>query len=178
MIDAARFETIETLKNGQKVTIRAIRTDDKQRLSEAFRNLATDSVYTRFFHHKKTLTDNDLKTATEVDFENEVALVVTVGEGENEVIIGGGRYVLMLTPDALRSAEVAFMVEEDFHGQGIAGRLLRHLAGIAREKGVNRFHAEVLPGNNAMLAVFSRSGFPLERRLEDGTVHIALSLLK
>ncbi|MBI5062125.1 MAG: GNAT family N-acetyltransferase [Desulfatitalea sp.] len=177
MIDAAKFKRIETLKNGSQATVRAIRTDDKHRLSEAFRNLEAESVYTRFFSHKKTLTDSELKAATEVDFEEVVALVVTLGEGPDEVIIGAGRYVLMLTPDRLRTAEVAFTVEEDFHRQGIAGRLLRHLAEIAREKGVRRFHAEVLPGNTAMLSVFARSGFPMEKRLEDGTVSVSLSLL-
>jgi len=51
------------------------------------------------------------------------------------------------------------------------------LADIAREKGVHRFHAEVLPENTAMLSVFGRSGFPMEKRLEDGTVRVSLSLL-
>jgi len=31
-------------------------------------------------------------------------------------------------------AEVAFAVEEDYQGLGIAGKLLRHLAGIRRNK--------------------------------------------
>ena len=177
MIDAAKFKTSETLKNGAQVTVRAIRTDDKHRLAEAFRNLDAESVYTRFFSHKKALTASDLKAATEVDFEEVVALVVTLGEGKDEVIIGAGRYMLMPTPDALRTAEVAFTVEEDFHCQGIAGRLLRYLAQIAREKGVHRFHAEVLPGNTAMLSVFGRSGLPMEKRLEDSTVSVSLSLL-
>ena len=52
------------------------------------------------------------------------------------------------------------MVEEDYHGQAIAGLLLRHLASIACEKGASQFEAEVLSENQAMLTVFSRSGFP------------------
>ena len=84
MIDAANYDKIEALKNGMRVRIRSIRPDDKHRLAEAFKNLDPESIYTRFFHHKKMLTDEELKSATEIDFENAVALVVTTGEGAHE----------------------------------------------------------------------------------------------
>ena len=73
-------------------------------------------------------------------------------------------------------AEVAFMVEEDYQGLGIAGKILRHLAGIAKDKGIVQFHAEVLPENKGMLAVFNRSGFPVEQEYDDGVAHVTLSL--
>jgi RimJ/RimL family protein N-acetyltransferase len=103
--------------------------------------------------------------------------VVTVGEGEQETIIGAGRYVAFDAPGNLRRAEVAFTVEEDYQGQGIASRLLRHLVRIARQKGVSQFEAEVLAENKAMLAVFERSGLPLRKKFEGGTMHITLSLM-
>jgi RimJ/RimL family protein N-acetyltransferase len=176
MMDAANFDIVETLKNGCAVRIRSIRADDKNRISEAFRNLEPESVYARFFYHKKTLTDAELKAVTEVDFEDAVALVVAIGAGENETIIGVGRYVASEDASAQRSAEVAFTVEEDYHGQGIASLLLRHLASIAREKGLSHFEAEVLSENKAMLAVFSRSGLPMKQSESGGTVHVCLSL--
>jgi GNAT superfamily N-acetyltransferase len=176
MMDAAKYEKIETLKNGTAVKIRSVRTDDKDRFSEAFRNLESKSIYTRFFQHKKNLTDKELKAAIEVDFDNVVALVVTVGEEGNETIIAGGRYAAFDAAGKLRSAEVAFMVEEDYHGQGIASRLLRHLAQIALAKGVSQFEAEVLSGNKAMLTVFSRSGLAMEKNYEGGTTHVTLTL--
>lgn len=176
MIDAANFEVTESLRKGTVVKIRSIRPDDKGKISEAFRNLEPESIYTRFFQHKKELNEKELEKATEVDFENVVALVVTIGEGDNEVIIGGGRYVILDRNADLLSAEVAFTVEEDYHGQGIAGRLLKLLGKIGKEKGVHQFEAEVLPENKAMLAVFSRSGFPMNKNHEEGAVHVTLSL--
>ncbi len=71
-------------------------------------------------------------------------------------------------PNDLRSAEIAFTVEEDYQGQGIASSILRHLIHIAREKGVSRFEADVLAENIAMLAVFARSGLPMKKSLEEG----------
>lgn len=176
MIDAANFYQTETLKTGIVVKIRAIRPDDKDKLSEAFRNLEPESIYSRFFHHKKELNENDLKTFTEIDSENVVALVVTVGDGMNEIIIGAGRYVVLDSTETARSAEVAFTVEEDYHGQGIASLLLKHLAYIARYKGVTQFEAEVLSENRAMQTVFSRSGLPMKKKSEAGTMHVILSL--
>lgn len=91
MIDASKYDKILTLKNGTAVRIRSVRPDDKNRISEDFRSLEAESIYTRFFQHKKALTEEELKAAAEVDFENVVGLVVTVAEGGNETIIAGGR---------------------------------------------------------------------------------------
>jgi GNAT superfamily N-acetyltransferase len=131
----ANYEVTDTLKKGAKVKIRSIKPEDKERISEAFKNLKSDSIYARFFQHKKGLSEKELKVATEVDFKNVVALVVTIEEEGKEIVIGGGRYVIMDNTAAAPSAEVAFTVEEDYHGQGIAGRLLQHLGRIGKEPG-------------------------------------------
>jgi RimJ/RimL family protein N-acetyltransferase len=175
MIDASRFEVSERLKNGIIVLIRAIRPDDKAGVAAAFGKLDPESVYTRYFRAKDSLSDQELKAATEVDFENVVAMVVTIEAGGKETIIGGGRYVAF-NLSGMRSAEIAFVVEEDYQGLGIAGRILRHLARIAREKGVSQLEADVLPQNRAMLAVFSRSGLPMKQTLTEGVIHVTLSL--
>jgi GNAT superfamily N-acetyltransferase len=176
MRNAESYQETEFLKNGLAVKVRAIRPDDKPRLLQAFKNLEPESIYTRFFHQKRSLTDDDLERATEIDFDREVALVVTTGEGGQETIIGVGRYVAGDAAAGPLSAEVAFTVEEDYHRQGIAGRLLFHLAGIAREKGLERFVAEVLQENSGMLAVFSKSGMPMKKEFSGGAVHVTLSL--
>ncbi len=176
MIDAANYDEIVTLKNGMRVKIRSIRPDDKKRLAEAFKNLDPESIYTRFFHHKKMLTAEELTSATEIDFENAVALVITTGEAEHETIIGAGRYVVIEACGPSRGAEVAFTIEEDYHRQGMARILLQHLASIAREKGLSRFVAEVLPENRGMLTVFSRSGLPMKTEHGGEVVHVSLSL--
>ena len=176
MIDARSYSAEETLKNGTVVRIRAIRADDKHEITEGFGRLQAKSIYTRFFEYKKALTDEELKTYIEVDFENVVAMVVTTREKETEAIIGGGRYLVFGIRETQRIAELAFMVGEDYQGLGIASITLRHLAGIAKDKGITQFYAEVLPENGGMLAVFERSGFPMKKEYAEGVVHITLSL--
>ena len=175
MIDASAFEATELLKNGLTVKIRGVRPADKAGIVDAFSKLDPESVYTRFFQAKGALSAQELKAATEVDFENVVALVVTIESGGMETIIGGGRYVAF-DSRGVRSAEIAFLVEEDYHGLGIAGRILKQLARIAWKKGVRQFKAEVLPQNKAMLAVFTRSELPMEQVETEGVIAVTLSL--
>jgi hypothetical protein len=40
-----------------------------------------------------------------------------------------------------------------------------------------QFHAEVLPQNKGMLAVFNRSGFPVKQEFAEGLAHVTLSLI-
>ena len=175
---ASGYSMAGKLKGGTAVTVRAIRPDDRRRLGEAFAKLEPGSVYTRFFSHRGQPSDEELRAAVEVDFESTVALVVTVPNPEgDETIVGAGRYLLHGPPGAGGAAEVAFTVEEDYQGQGIAALLLRHLALIARRQGLSELTAEVLPTNRGMLAVFRRSGLPMRSEAGDGVVHVALALV-
>jgi len=176
MIDARNYSAQETLKNGLQVTVRAIRPDDKDALVAAFKELDQRTIYLRFFAPKQEITPRELKEATDIDFVLNVALVTCLQDGEGEKIIGAGRYIAFGDAEPPDMAEVAFVVEEDYQGLGIAGKMLRHLAVIARQKGIVQFHAEVLPENKGMLAVFNRSGFPVKQEFEEGIAHVTLSL--
>lgn len=175
LLDLRNFATTEHLRDGASVTVRTIRPDDKRKIIAAFRELEPESIYTRFFEYKNELTDAELQRVTELDFEREVALVVTIGQGEREIIIGGARYC-MFEAGGVRSGEVAFTVEEEYQGQGIASSLLRHLIRIARDQGLAQLEAEVLQRNSAMLAVFSRCGLPMETERLDDVIHVTLTL--
>ena len=175
-MDARNYSARETLRNGLEVTIRAIRPGDRDALLAAFRELDPRTIRLRFFGPKKDLSDRELAAATEVDFVRTVALVTCVPDGAGERIIGAGRYVATGSADPPDRAEVAFTVEEDYQGRGIASRILRHLAGIAVNAGITRFEAEVLPENAGMLSVFERCGLPVRQKTADGVVHVTLFL--
>jgi len=176
--EVIQYLVSERLRDGTEVTIRAIRPEDKGMLREAFKDLDESTIYTRFFAPKKEISDQELKWATEVDMFRNVALVACIRDGGGEKIIGIGRYVSAEKPDPPSSAEIAFVVEEDYHGLGLASILLRHLSFIGREQGVSRFEAEVLPSNKAMLKVFSRSGLSMTEVSSGDSVHVTLSLNK
>jgi GNAT superfamily N-acetyltransferase len=117
------------------------------------------------------------RRVTGADFERAVALLVTIGAGEDEVVIGGASYFVSGSVTAAgRSAELAFTVEEDFQGCGIGSLLMRHIIAIARVKGLDRLEADVLSRNRPMLNVFRRCGLPMAVRHEGDVIHVILSL--
>jgi acetate---CoA ligase (ADP-forming) len=74
------------------------------------------------------------------------------------------------------SAEVAFAVDDRFHGRGLGTMLLERLAAIAAANGLRRFEATTLPENAAMLEVFHESGFEIRSKADVGTIAVQLSL--
>lgn len=172
--DAASLQA--RLRSGTPVRIRPVRPDDRQRVIDAFHKLEPQTVYTRFFGPKRELSEADLSRIEASDFVRAVALVASVGEGPNEILIGGGAYTVLERPGEAASAELSFTIEEDYQGQGLATLLLRQLTRIGRAHGIQRFEAEVLAENRPMLKVFERSGLPLHSRVEDGVVHVTMAL--
>ena len=73
-------------------------------------------------------------------------------------------------------AEIAFVVIDDYQGQGIGTLLMRHLAVIARKAGLKALIADVLPENAAMRKVFGKFGFQARRGMDPQVVHLVLTL--
>jgi RimJ/RimL family protein N-acetyltransferase len=172
MLDAANYSALETLRNGRRLEIRALRPDDRNRLVEAVDHASQKSLYRRFFGVKRYFTEKEISFFVNVDFINHVALVAVAEEDGHPTIVGGGRYV----GTAPGTAEVAFMVVDRYQGQGVGAVLMRHLSLIAREAGLRELTAEVLSSNKAMLKVFEKSGLQLSTKREAGSTHIALQL--
>lgn len=171
MATAADFLSEEKLSDGSRVTIRAMHPDDEERLIEAFHNLERHTIRMRFFCVKNDLCEDELKWLENMDYVSDVGLVATLPSAGHEVIIGEGRYIARG-----QSAEIAFTVAEAWQGRGIGGRLLQHLARIARSHGILQFEAVVLNENAPMLAVLRHSGFPMTTRTGTGEVRVTLLL--
>jgi len=176
MIDTRNYVASDTLKDGTTVTVRAIRAGDREALLAAFAALDRESIYTRFFTHKKELTDTELRHLTEPDSDHVVALVVATQTENAEKLLGGGRYCSELPLCVSRSAELAFVTADAQHGRGIASLILKHLVLIAREQGLQQFEADVLAHNQPMLAVFRRSGLAMTQQREASVVHVRLAI--
>ena len=171
MSNVAAYLVKEALEDGNKVTIRAMRPDDKERLVEAFLHLQPQTIRTRFFYPKKTLSEDDLRWLDDVSHGTHVGLVATVPSGRDELVIAEGSYAAVG-----RTAEIGFTVADAWQGRGVGSRLLQHLAGIARAQGVAEFEAYVLHENAPTLAVFRHSGLPMTTRSAEGVLHVTLVL--
>lgn len=172
MLHAGAYSAVETLRNGRRLEIRAYRSSDKEALESAVGRTSALSLYRRFFTIKRDFTEREREFLLNVDFINHVALVALTDEAGQPAIVGGGRYVVVKPG----SAEVAFIVIDEYQGQGIGAALLRHLTNAARAAGLREFVAEVLAENNPMLKAFKNSGLPMSMAREGEYVHVTLLL--
>jgi RimJ/RimL family protein N-acetyltransferase len=172
MLRAVDFSSVEALRDGRRVEIRALRSGDSAGLIEAVNRTSVESVRRRFFSAKRHFSEQEIDFFSNIDFVNHVALVVIAEEGGEPHIVGGGRYIVV---DPGR-AEIAFALVDEYQGQGLGAALMRHLAALARDAGLEEFIAEVLPENLAMLKVFQKSGLNPATKRAAGAIHVRLPL--
>jgi len=174
--DPSQYRQMSALRDGRTVLIRAARADDRERLVTAFQGLDRQTIYTRYFSFRKNISETEFQRLEEADFSRYILLVATLGSGNEETIIAGASCVVTDATGPVPTAELAFMVEEDYQRQGLAGQLLAAICGLARRRGIARLEADVLAENPAMLAVFRRSGLPTTTSRSAGVVHLVIDL--
>ncbi|GAB2920014.1 bifunctional GNAT family N-acetyltransferase/acetate--CoA ligase family protein [Micromonospora polyrhachis] len=158
------------LSDGTTVHLRQIHPDDAPAIVAMHSRFSERTRYLRYFSPYPRIPDRDLRRFVTVDHRDREAFVVLSGVD----IIAVGRYD-RLGPEAIE-AEVAFVVEDAYQGRGIGSVLLEHLAEAARQEGITRFVAEVLPANAKMLRVFADFGYQVTRQYADGVVHLTFPI--
>ncbi|MFR9673370.1 GNAT family N-acetyltransferase [Streptomyces sp. TR02-1] len=176
------WEADVVLRDGGTARIRPITEDDAERLVAFYEQVSDESKYYRFFAPYPRLSDRDVHRFTHHDYVDRVGLAATV---RGEIIatvrydrIGAGGLPASSGTDGGEGdeAEVAFLVQDAHQGRGLASALLEHIGAVARERGIRRFSAEVLPANTKMVKVFTDAGYSQRRSFEDGSVHLTFDL--
>ena len=162
------WEADVLLRDGRPCHLRPIRAEDAAALVEFHSSLSAKTIYYRFFAPYPELSERDVERFTRVDYHDRVALVAT----QSGEMIGVGRYDLISSGEA----EIAFTVRDDHQGRGVGSVLLEHLAAVARENGIERFYAEVLPDNRRMIATFAEAGYRPSQKMSDGVVHMEFDI--
>ncbi|WP_129293816.1 GNAT family N-acetyltransferase [Streptomyces lydicus] len=172
------WEADVVLRDGSTARIRPITPDDAERLVSFYEQVSDESKYYRFFAPYPRLSDRDVHRFTHHDYIDRVGLAATVG----------GEFIATVRYDRINDqglpakspeddqAEVAFLVQDAHQGRGVASALLEHIAAVARERGIRRFAAEVLPANSKMIKVFTDAGYTHKRTFEDGVVRLEFDL--
>ncbi|MEV5959865.1 GNAT family N-acetyltransferase [Streptomyces sp. NPDC051987] len=173
----SHWEADVVLRDGGTARIRPITVDDADRLVSFYEQVSDESKYYRFFAPYPRLSAKDVHRFTHHDFVDRVGLAATVG-GEFIATVRYDRIGADGTPASAPAdeAEVAFLVQDAHQGRGVASALLEHIAAVARERGIRRFAAEVLPANTKMIKVFTDAGYTQKRSFEDGVVRLEFDL--
>ncbi len=160
------------LRDGSSAGVRPATVSDREAMRRFFDKLSPDSRRLRFL--ASTAVSDDLLTRLCDNHEPHDALTLIVSRRGDETtqIIGVGSYFA----GSDTSAEVAFAIDDAFHGRGIATALLERLALHGRDQNFDHFTASVLPENSEMLDVFRDSGFEVRSTTDAGIVEVRLSL--
>ncbi len=146
-------ETVVTLRDGSRATIRPIRPQDAGPLSVGFARLSEKSRYRRFLSPMRELSGPMLRYLTEVDHHDHEALVAVGADGS---LVGVARWVRSSSDPQV--AEVAVTVADDWQGRGLGTALLGLVTDRARVEGISRFTALMLAINREMLDLFEDLG--------------------
>ena len=152
------------LTDGRIVRIRPGVGGDHAGVRGLHERLSPGSVYLRYF-------------SVSVPPERYFDQLLRPADGTHQTLVVelGGQVVAVAGYERLaddRVAEVSFLVDDEHQGLDIASLLLEHLAAGAAESGVQRFVAETLPHNVAMLTVFRAAGFQVQTRHQDGEIRV------
>ncbi|MBI9087351.1 MAG: GNAT family N-acetyltransferase [Desulfobacterales bacterium] len=163
--------TAHHFKDGQRVRFRAIRPSDEEEMRRLFYRFSDKAVYYRYFTPIKAMPHARMQSYVNVDYRQSMSLVGVVGEVGQGRIIAEARYV---RHQDRPWADVAFVVDGEYEGRGIATWMYAMLVRLARERGLQGFTADVLASNMGMMKVFEKGGSPVRARLSDGAYELSI----
>jgi len=165
------LETYRTTRDGVEILLRPVRISDEPLLKDFFYSLSDRSTYRRFLSARKDMPHERLQEFVVIDYTAEMVILAVIEEEEREIVVGVGQYGI----DAeTHTADVALVVRDDEQDRGIGTELLGYLTVLAKREGLLGFTAEVLTENEAMMHLFERSGFAIEKRRDAGVYELRM----
>ncbi len=166
------LERSRTTKTGLTVLLRPVKLSDEPLLKDFFYSLSNDSMYRRFISTRTDMHHDRLQPFVVIDYTKEMVILAVLPHEEKELIVGMAQYLIDQTT---HTAEVAFVVRDDYQGKGIGAVLLSYVTYIAKKQGLLGFTAAVLTENRQMLQLFEKMGFNIEKRSDGGMYELIMS---
>ena len=174
----ARYVAPFRLKDGTRVTIRPIRHQDEPLMVKFHQTLSDRSVYLRYVRDLKLdqrVTHERLMRRCFIDYDREMALVAESKDaktGERE-FLGVARMVKLHGSPA---AEFSMLVSDQAQRKGLGLELMTRLIVVARDQGLQRLEANVLPENEGMRRLLTHLHFTLDEVPQKSLIHAVLTL--
>jgi acetyltransferase len=154
--DSSRFRENWISRDGKKVILRSITSNDKRIEKELIDGLSIQSSRYRFFHVIKEATEEMVSKFCDIDYHNEIAIIAEYNSNGKKRNVGVVR--LFIDPN-LQTGEFAILVADNFQDSGLGTKFMETLINMARKKGLKSIYGEVLIDNNKMLALAKEFGF-------------------
>ncbi|MBK7582227.1 MAG: GNAT family N-acetyltransferase [Myxococcales bacterium] len=156
---------------GKRLKLRPVRAADLETLQDLLYRLSDESTYLRFLQHKKSHSYEEMLDLVNLDYANNMALVLCDEAGPAPDILAVARYDV---DPATGFADIAFVVRDEFQGKGTGTLLMRRMAEIGKARGLAGFTATVHPTNAKMLGVFNKSGLRVRTTLDSGVYSVEM----
>jgi RimJ/RimL family protein N-acetyltransferase/acyl CoA:acetate/3-ketoacid CoA transferase beta subunit len=165
------LETHKATRTGLNIFFRPVKISDEPILQNFLYSLSDNTVYRRFISSRKDMPHERVQRFVVIDYTREISILAILQKDNREEIVGLGQYS---GNEGSHTAEVAFVVSDKCQNQGIGTELLTYLTFHAKRQGLLGFTAEVLWGNTAMLRVFEKMGFDMQKRRDEGVVELTM----
>jgi acetyltransferase len=163
------------LEDGRTLLLRPILPEDEPSLHKAFAKLTPEEIRLRFFVPMKTMTHLQAARFTQIDYDREMALILTAPgiPGQTEIF---GVVRIAADPDNER-AEYAIIVRHDFTGLGLGHLLMERIIAYAKGRGIGEIFGDVLRDNTTMLRLCDTLNFIRSVKPEEpDIVRVSLTL--
>lgn len=164
-----------SLRGGAHVRVRPARASDADAIRALFHRMSEDDIYTRFFRRLSCLSFDDAQRLCDVDYANEVTFVATEASADDAAdddrIVATASYY---RDRSASGAEVAYMILPAWQGRGLGRALQSLLFAYGKRHGIERFVAEILRSNAAMVALARKACERVEVELEDDTYVVVM----
>jgi acyl-CoA hydrolase/GNAT superfamily N-acetyltransferase len=166
------LETFRTTRSGLTILLRPIKISDEPLLKDLFYALSDKSLYQRFISARKDVPHARLQEFVVIDYTKQMSILAVIQQEERELAVGLGQYIIGAD---IHTAEVAFVVRDDYQDKGVGTELLSYLTYLGKRGGLLGFTAEVLQENQKMLHLFDKMGFDIKRRGAEGVYQLKMS---
>lgn len=166
------LEIYKTTKSGFDVLLRPVKISDEPLLKEFFYSLSDKSLYRRFISRRTDMHHERLQEFVVIDYTKEMIILAINKKDKKDEILGLGQYSIY---ENSLTAEVAFLVKDEWQNMGIGMELLSYLTYLAKKQGLSGFTAEVLRENTTMLHLFESMGFDIDKQSDSGMFELKMT---
>lgn len=160
LMDFSQYPKTFELAKGEKVEIRPMRPEDRDRLFSFFRDLSRRDR--RFFKHDVSQREVITNWCTNLDYDRVLPLLALIRQGGHERVVADGTLHTERHGWSTHVAEIRMVIAKKYRKKGLGKILLRELYDRAIERGVEKIQSLVRADDQTAIDLLQRLGFKEE----------------
>jgi len=169
-------EQITLRRSKRAAIVRAIRGEDEPNHLAFYNTLSPESIRLRYFYSRGVPTHHELATWTQIDYDREMAFIISAPQQENAQATETLGVVRAVTDaDNIRS-EFSIVIRDDLQGEGLGEILMQKVIDYCRNRGTLQIIGSTLPSNKGMQGLAKKLGFQNSFNAEEEVVDMKMML--